>query len=72
MCVLGERHPSPRYLTIYGMAKIEREGAVDLMTRIGGAMSGAPVPEAARPAIGEPAGNEQRVVLRVSPRTFVT
>jgi PPOX class probable F420-dependent enzyme len=71
VCVLAEQHPSPRYLTIYGTAKIEREGAVDLMMRIGAAMSGAEIPEAARPAIEQRARNEQRVVLRVTPQAFL-
>ena len=71
VCVLAEQHPSPRYLTIYGTAKIEHEGAVDLMMRIGGAMSGAEVPQALRPAIEQRARDEQRLVLRVTPRSYI-
>jgi hypothetical protein len=70
VCVLAERHPSPRYLTIYGRAKVESAGAVDLMMRIGGAISGTTVPEAARPPIEERARNEDRVVLRITPEGF--
>jgi PPOX class probable F420-dependent enzyme len=71
VCVLADEQPSGRYVTIYGRARIEEEGAVELMMRIGGVMTGAPLPESARPAIEERARREQRVVLRVTPEAYV-
>lgn len=71
VCVLAEDHPSAPYLTIYGRAKTEREGAVDLMMRIGAVMTGNEIPEAARPAIEQRAQAEGRVVLRVKPERYV-
>jgi PPOX class probable F420-dependent enzyme len=72
ICALGEQPPFP-YLTVYGTGRIEDEGAADLMLRIGAAISGETLPEAARPAIAERARTEGRVVLRVTPeRTFFT
>jgi hypothetical protein len=68
--VLGEAMPFP-YLTVYGRGSIEEEGAVDLMMRVGAAMSGNAIPESARPALEERAGKEQRVVLRVTPEALV-
>jgi PPOX class probable F420-dependent enzyme len=67
VCVLTENEPMPRYLTVYGRATIETEGAVDLMMRVGEKMTGAPVPESARPSLEERAKREQRVVLRITP-----
>jgi PPOX class probable F420-dependent enzyme len=67
VCVLTENEPMPRYLTIYGRAAIETEGAVDLMMRVGEKMTGAPVPESARAGLEERAKREQRVVLRITP-----
>lgn len=72
VCVLAEDHPSPPYLTIYGTAKTEPEGAVDLMMRIGRVMTGNEIPEDARPAIEQRAQAENRVVLRVKPRSYVS
>ena len=69
VCVLGEAMPFP-YLTVYGRGSIEEDGAVDAMMRIGGAMRGEPVPEAARPAVEQRAKEEGRVVLRVTPEGF--
>lgn len=71
VCVMAEAHPSPKYVTIYGRAKVEREGAADLMMRIGQAMTGNPVPEAARPMVEKRAADEQRVVVRVTPERLV-
>jgi PPOX class probable F420-dependent enzyme len=70
LCVLGEAMPFP-YLTVYGRGRIEEEGAVDLMMRVGAAMSGNAIPESARPALEERARKEQRVVLRVTPEALV-
>jgi PPOX class probable F420-dependent enzyme len=66
LCVLGEEMPHP-YLTVYGKGRIETEGAVDLMMRIGEKMLGRPIPETARPTLEDRAREEHRVVLRVTP-----
>lgn len=72
VCVLSEKpHPSPPYITIYGKGRIETEGAVDLMMRIGEVMTGRPVPESARSAVEERARKEERVVLRITPERYV-
>ncbi len=70
LCVPGEAPPFP-YLPVYGRARIEPAGAVDLMMKIGERMSGNPVPESARPAVQERADKEQRIVFRVTPESFV-
>jgi len=69
VCVLGEQPPFP-YLAVYGRGRIESDGVVDLMARIGEKMYGQPLPESMRPAIEERARKEQRVVLRVTPESF--
>ncbi len=69
VCVLGEQSPFP-YLTVYGRGRIETDGAVDVMMAIGGAMTGSPLPDSARPAIEERAKREGRVVLRVTPESY--
>lgn len=69
ICVLGEQQPFP-YLTIYGRGRVEDAGAVDAMMKIGGRMTGNPVPEAARPAVEKRAQEEGRVVLRITPESF--
>jgi PPOX class probable F420-dependent enzyme len=69
LCVLDEAFPFP-YLRVEGRGKIENEGVVDLMMRIGEKMRGQPVPESARPAVEERARNEKRVVLRVTPEAY--
>jgi len=69
ICVLHEEFPFP-YLRVEGSGRIEEDGAVDLMMRIGEKMRGRPVPDAARPAIEERARNEQRVVLRLTPESY--
>jgi len=71
VCVLAEDHPSAPYITIYGKAKTETEGAVDLMMRVGAVMTGNEIPEAARPALEKRAEDENRVVLRVKPERYV-
>ncbi len=43
VCVLGEQPPFP-YLTVYGRARIEATGVVELMMRVGEKMYGNPVP----------------------------
>lgn len=70
VCVLGEAMPFP-YLTVYGRGRIEDEGAADVMMKVGAAMSGNPIPESARPAVEARAREEGRVVLRVTPQSYV-
>lgn len=72
VCVLAEGpHPGAPYLTIYGKAKTEPDGAVDLMMRVGEVMTGNPVPDSARPSVEERARKEERVVLRVTPKRYI-
>ncbi len=71
LCVLHEQFPFP-YVTVTGRARIEEEGAVDVMMRVGEKMTGNPVPESMRPALAERARNEQRVVLRVTPEKYTS
>ena len=71
VCILSEQHPSAPYLTIYGTATVVKEGAVDVMMRVGGVMSGNEIPEAARPALEKRAEEEDRVVIRVTPERYV-
>lgn len=71
VCILSEKHPSAPYLTIYGKATIEKQGAVDVMMRIGGVMTGNEVPESARPALEKRAEEEGRVVLRITPERYI-
>ena len=72
VCVLSEKpHPSPPYITVYGRATIVREGAADLMMRVGEAMTGSPVAESVRPAVEKRAAKEQRVVLRITPERII-
>ena len=71
VCVLEEKMPFA-YLTVFGHARIEEEGAVDVMMRVGEAMTGNPVPEAARLALEQRAKDEGRVVIRVKPAQFVS
>ncbi len=70
LCVLAEEFPF-LYVLVYGAASIEDAGAADLMMRIGERMTGAPVPEAARPTVEERARTEGRIVLRVRPHRAV-
>jgi hypothetical protein len=71
VCVLDEKMPFA-YLTVYGHARIEDEGAVHVMRRIGEAMTGSSVPEAALLALEQRAKSEGRVVIRVKPAQFVS
>ena len=71
VCVLDEKMPFA-YLTVYGHARIEEEGAADVMRRIGEAMTGNPIPEAALPALEKRAKDEGRVVICVKPAQFVS
>jgi PPOX class probable F420-dependent enzyme len=69
ICVIGEEQPFP-YLTVYGRGRIEDDGAVDAMMKVGSRMSGNPLPESVRPALEKRAQDEGRVVLRVTPEGF--
>ena len=69
VCVLGEQMPFP-YLTVYGRGRIEETQVVETMMKIGGRMSGNPIPESARPAIEKRAQEEGRVALRITPEAF--
>ena len=68
LCVLDERWPFA-YLQVYCDARIvdDPKLVVDVMMAVGGRMSGAPLPEAARPAVEAMATAEERVVLRCKP-----
>jgi PPOX class probable F420-dependent enzyme len=70
VCVLDEKMPFA-YLTVYGHARVEEEGAVDVMMGVGEAMTGNPVSEAARPSLEKRAKDEGRVVIRVKPAQVV-
>jgi PPOX class probable F420-dependent enzyme len=69
LCILGEQLPFP-YMTVYGHATIDEQGAVDVMMKVGERMTGNPVPESARPAVEQRAKDEGRVVLRVRIERF--
>jgi hypothetical protein len=69
ICVIGEEQPFP-YLTVYGRGRIEDDGAVDAMMKVGSRMSGNPLPESVRPALEKRAQDEGRVVLRVTPEGY--
>ena len=71
VCVLDEKMPFA-YLTVFGHARVEEEGAADVMRRIGEVMAGSPIPEAALPALEQRAKSEGRVVIRVKPAQFVS
>ncbi|HEY5640113.1 MAG TPA: PPOX class F420-dependent oxidoreductase [Dehalococcoidia bacterium] len=71
ICVLDEKMPFA-YLTIYGHARIEEEGAADVMRRIGEAMSGSPGSEAALPVLEQRVKEEGRVVICVKPAEVVS
>jgi PPOX class probable F420-dependent enzyme len=69
LCVLEEKQPFA-YLTVYGTARVDTEGAAEGMMRVGAAMTGGLVSEAARPAIEQRAKDEGRVLIRVTPESF--
>ena len=71
VCVLDEKMPFA-YLTVFGHARVEEEGAAEVMRRIGEAMSGRAVSEAALPAFEQRAKEEGRVVIRVKPVQLVS
>ena len=69
VCVLGEALPFP-YLTVYGRGRIEAQRVEETMMAVGAKMTGAPIPDSARPAIEDRATKERRVVLRVTPESY--
>jgi PPOX class probable F420-dependent enzyme len=69
LLVLHEQFPFP-YLRVEGPARIENEGAVDLLMRVAEKMTGNPMSEAMRPNFEERARTEQRVVLRLTPESY--
>lgn len=71
VCVLDEKMPFA-YLTVYGHARIEEEGAADVMRRIGEAMTGNPIAESALPVFEQRAKDEGRVVICVKPAQIVS
>ncbi len=71
VCVLDEAMPFT-HLTVYGHARIDDRGALEVMRRVGEVMTGSPVPEAALPALEKRAKDEGRVVIRVRPAQAVS
>ncbi len=71
VCVLDEKMPFA-YLTVYGHARIEEEGAADVMRRIGEVMTGNPIAESALPVFEQRAKDEGRVVICVKPAQIVS
>jgi DNA polymerase-4 len=70
VCVLGEEMPFP-YVTLFGTARIEQEGAFDVLAQVVQAI-GQTLDHAAREALRERAERERRVVLRVTPHRSVS
>jgi len=70
LCVLGEKPPFP-YLLVYGRGRIEDGGAAEAMRKIGERMMGNAIPDEAMQQLEERAKKEGRVVLRVTPESFV-
>lgn len=69
LCVLDTNPPFP-YLLVYGKARVDEAGAVAAMMKIGGIMTGNPLPEPARAALEQRAANEGRIAVRVTPYDF--
>jgi PPOX class probable F420-dependent enzyme len=69
LCVLGEEFPFP-YLTVYGKARIEEQGAADVMARIAEKMFRVAISTETMPIIAQRAAEEKRVVMRVTPERF--
>jgi PPOX class probable F420-dependent enzyme len=70
VCVLGEEMPYP-YVTLFGTARLEQEGAFEVMARVVEAM-GRPLDDDAREKLRVRAERERRVVLRVTPQRSVS
>ena len=69
LLVLHEQFPFD-YLAVLGKARLEDEGAVETMARIGEKMYGRPVGPEMRPALEERAQKEGRIVLRITPESY--
>jgi DNA polymerase-4 len=70
VCVLGEEMPYP-YVTLFGTARIEAEGAFEVMARVLESI-GRTLDDEGREKLRERAAREQRVVLRVTPTRSVS
>jgi PPOX class probable F420-dependent enzyme len=68
-CVLDEQLPFD-YLSVTGSARLEDDGAVDTMARIGEKMYGRPIGPEMRPQLEERAEKEGRIVLRITPESY--
>jgi PPOX class probable F420-dependent enzyme len=71
VCVLAEEFPFP-YVTVFGQGRIEDEGVVEVMLRVGELMRGRPATDEERVATEQRAVAEGRVVLRVTPERAVS
>jgi PPOX class probable F420-dependent enzyme len=69
LCVLQEEFPFD-YVAVMGTARVEDDGAVDAMARIGEKMYGRPVGPEMRPMLEERARTEGRIVLRITPESY--
>jgi PPOX class probable F420-dependent enzyme len=69
LCVLQEEFPFD-YVAVVGSARLEDEGAVDTMAKIGEKMYGRPVGPEMRPMLEERAQKEGRIVLRITPESY--
>lgn len=71
VCVLAEESPFD-FVTVFGKARVEEEGAVEAMMAIGSKMTGRTIGEEARPALEARAAAEGRVVLRITPTRAIS
>ncbi len=70
VCVLGEEMPHP-YVTLFGTARIEAEGAFEVMARVVESI-GQSLDDEAREKLRQRAERERRVVLRVTAERSVS
>jgi PPOX class probable F420-dependent enzyme len=71
VCVLAEESPFD-YVTVFGKARIEEQGAVETMMAIGSKMTGRTIGEESRPGLEQRAAAEGRVVLRITPTRAIS
>jgi PPOX class probable F420-dependent enzyme len=71
VCVLAEESPFD-YVTVFGRARIEEQGAVEVMMTIGSKMTGRTIGEEARAPLEQRAADQGRVVLRISPTRAIS
>jgi PPOX class probable F420-dependent enzyme len=69
LLVLDETFPFD-YIAVIGSAKLEDEGAVGAMARIGEKMYGRPIGDDMRPQLEQRAEKEGRIVLRITPESY--